>query len=109
MAEADGEGVGEEDGGDDGRARPVVAPNEFGRRLGGVDTEMPIWRKRPFPADTLAPIVSRSWTSMMGARSRRNFLNSVGSNNAEITPPSNSNHSRYGAGQAVEKLKLEYA
>jgi hypothetical protein len=45
----------------------------------------------------------------MGARSRRNFLNSVGCNNAEIRPPSNSNHSRYGTGEAVEILKLEYA
>jgi hypothetical protein len=53
VAEADGEGVGEEDGGDDGSlagcsAERVWAP--FGR----VGVEMPIWRKRPFPADTLA-------------------------------------------------------
>jgi hypothetical protein len=46
---------------------------------------------------------------MMGAHSRRNFLNSVGCNNAEITPPSNSNHSGFGTGGAVEILKLEYA
>jgi len=36
-------------------------------------------------------------------------VNPVGWHNGEIKRPSNSNHSRYGTGEAVEKLKLEYA
>jgi hypothetical protein len=72
---------------------------------------MPIWRKRAFPADTLALPNSQPFMDIDDGRAlETQFFSEFGwLQQRGDSPPSNSNHSGYGTGGAVEILKLEYA